>query len=124
MSVRVPPVVHPVLKETRPWGEFIVLDAGEGFLIKRLVVKPQQRLSLQSHHQRSEHWVIVQGTAEVHHGESQQRLGPDQYIYIPVRTTHRVGNAGNTDLVLIEVQCGDYLDEDDIVRHADDYHRQ
>jgi len=107
----------------RPWGTYTVLGEGPGFKIKRVVVKPKQSLSLQMHHHRSEHWVVVSGAANITVGESTVLMGPNQSTYIPIGTTHRLENPGIVDLVLIEVQCGSYLGEDDIVRFSDSYGR-
>jgi mannose-1-phosphate guanylyltransferase len=107
----------------RPWGSYTVLQEGPGFKIKRIEVKPGARLSLQLHHRRSEHWVMVAGTAEVTRDEETFSLGTNESTFIPVETRHRLGNPGTQPLVLIEVQCGDYLGEDDIVRFDDQYGR-
>lgn len=107
----------------RPWGTFTVIEEGVGFKMKRIVVKPGATLSLQMHHHRSEHWVIVQGEAEVVNGDSVLRLKHDQSTYIPAGHKHRISNPGESDLVFIEVQTGSYLGEDDIVRFEDKYGR-
>ena len=107
----------------RPWGTYTVLEEGPGFKIKRISVKPRASLSLQMHHHRSEHWVIVSGTAEVVNGDESMLLQSNQSTYIPAGNRHRLRNAGDTELVLIEVQCGPYLGEDDIVRFEDIYGR-
>jgi mannose-1-phosphate guanylyltransferase/mannose-6-phosphate isomerase len=107
----------------RPWGTYSVLGEGQGFKIKRVVVKPKQSLSLQMHHHRSEHWVVVSGTANITVGDTTKLMTPNQSTYIEIGTTHRLENPGITDLVLIEVQCGNYLGEDDIVRFSDTYGR-
>jgi mannose-1-phosphate guanylyltransferase/mannose-6-phosphate isomerase len=107
----------------RPWGAYTVLEEGPGFKIKRIVVKPGASLSLQMHHHRSEHWVIVSGTAEVVNGEETIILKANQSTYIPAGYKHRLANLGESDLALIEVQCGHYLGEDDIVRFEDVYGR-
>ncbi|HEX7046414.1 MAG TPA: mannose-1-phosphate guanylyltransferase/mannose-6-phosphate isomerase [Gammaproteobacteria bacterium] len=107
----------------RPWGTYTVLEEGKDFKMKRIVVKPGATLSLQMHHHRSEHWVIVQGKAEVVNGDNVLRLEKDQSTYIPAKNKHRIANPGETDLVFIEVQTGDYLGEDDIVRFDDRYGR-
>ena len=107
----------------RPWGTYTVLGEGNGFKIKRVVVKPKQSLSLQMHHHRSEHWVVVSGTANITVNDTATLMGPNQSTYIPMGATHRLENPGVTDLVLIEVQCGGYLGEDDIVRFSDTYGR-
>ena len=110
-------------RDERPWGMYEVLAEGDGYKVKRIEVKPGQRLSLQMHDNRSEHWVIVKGEALVTIGEKEFRLQPNQDALIPVRTKHRVANPGTELLVFIEVQCGSYLGEDDITRFEDDYHR-
>mgnify|MGYP000721561965 FL=1 len=105
----------------RPWGSYESLVAGEGFQVKRIIVNPGQQLSLQMHHHRAEHWVVVRGTAEVINGEQSLLLKEDQSTYIPVGAKHRLTNPGKFSLELIEVQSGSYLGEDDIVRFEDVY---
>ena len=109
--------------EDRPWGAWHVIDVEDGFKIKRIHVNPGARLSLQSHENRSEHWVIIKGEATcevdgevtvVHHGES---------IDVPLGAKHRLGNQGTEELVIVEVQLGNYTGEDDIARYEDDYGR-
>ena len=107
----------------RPWGAYTVLQEGLGFTIKRIEVKPGAALSLQLHHRRSEHWVVVGGEARVVNGERTYTLRPNESTFIPVETRHRLENAGTEPLLMIEVQCGDYLGEDDIVRFDDKYGR-
>jgi mannose-1-phosphate guanylyltransferase len=107
----------------RPWGTYTVLEEGPGFKIKRIVVKPGASLSLQMHHHRSEHWVVVSGNAEVVNGEQTIALEANQSTYIPAGNKHRLRNSGETELALIEVQCGLYVGEDDIVRFEDIYGR-
>ncbi len=107
----------------RPWGSYTGVDAGARFQVKRIVVKPGAKLSLQKHAQRAEHWVVVQGTARVTRGEDYLVLRENQSTYIPVGTVHRLENIGSDDLHLIEVQSGGYLGEDDIVRIEDTYGR-
>jgi mannose-1-phosphate guanylyltransferase/mannose-6-phosphate isomerase len=107
----------------RPWGTYTVLEEGAGFKIKRIVVKPGQQLSLQMHHHRSEHWVVVSGTAKVTNGEEVKLVRKNESTYIPAGNKHRLENPGMLDLVMIEVQSGDYLGEDDIVRFQDSYGR-
>lgn len=107
----------------RPWGTYTVLEEGKGFKIKRIVVKPGGQLSLQMHHHRSEHWVVVSGTAKVVNGEKELLVNTNESTYIPAGHKHRLENPGALDLVLIEVQSGDYLGEDDIVRFDDKYGR-
>jgi len=107
----------------RPWGYYEGLDNGERFQVKRIMVKPGSKLSLQMHHHRAEHWVVVSGTAKVVRGEETMLLSENQSTYIPLGTKHRLENVGKVPLHLIEVQSGSYLGEDDIVRFEDDYKR-
>ncbi|KWA19573.1 mannose-1-phosphate guanylyltransferase/mannose-6-phosphate isomerase [Burkholderia territorii] len=107
----------------RPWGTYTVLEEGDRFKMKRIVVKPGASLSLQMHHHRSEHWIVVRGCADVVNGERVISLQPNESTYIPAGHKHRLINPGVVDLVLIEVQCGEYLGEDDIVRFEDVYGR-
>jgi mannose-1-phosphate guanylyltransferase len=107
----------------RPWGTYTVLEQGSHYKMKRIVVKPGASLSLQMHKHRSEHWVVISGTAEVVNGDRTLRLEHDQSTYIPAGHKHRLGNPGAEDLMIIEVQTGDYLGEDDIVRFEDKYGR-
>lgn len=109
--------------ETRPWGSYYVLDGGIGFQVKRLVVKPQGRLSLQSHEHRSEHWTVVSGEATVTVGDRVKRMIRGEAIDIPLGERHRLENFGESDVEVIEVQFGDYLGEDDIIRYDDVYDR-
>ncbi len=110
--------------EIRPWGSFTTLEEGRGYKIKRIEVNPGHRLSLQMHHHRSEHWIVVSGTAKVTCGEKEMILGSNQSTYVPQCTSHRLENPGVIKLVLIEVQNGQYLGEDDIIRFSDDYARK
>jgi mannose-1-phosphate guanylyltransferase / mannose-6-phosphate isomerase len=107
----------------RPWGSYDSVDNGERFQVKRIIVKPGAQLSLQMHHHRAEHWVVVQGTARVTRGEETFLLGENQSTYIPMGVRHRLENPGKLPLHLIEVQSGTYLGEDDIVRFEDTYGR-
>ncbi len=107
----------------RPWGWYEGIDEGERFQVKRIMVKPGEKLSLQKHHHRAEHWIIVSGTARVTCGEEIELLTENQSTYIPLGTTHRLENPGKIDLHMIEVQSGSYLGEDDIVRFEDIYQR-
>jgi len=107
----------------RPWGTYTVLEEGPHFKMKSIVVKPGASLSLQLHKHRSEHWVVISGTAEVVNGEQALTLEKDQSTYIPAGHKHRLSNPGAEDLLIIEVQTGDYLGEDDIVRFDDKYGR-
>ena len=108
---------------TRPWGAYTVLQEGPGFKIKRIEVKPRASLSLQMHRRRSEHWVVVSGEAQVRNGERSYALRANESTFIPSGTRHRLANAGIEPLVVIEVQCGEYVGEDDIVRFDDEYGR-
>ena len=109
--------------DTRPWGTFTVLDEGADFKVKRIEVLPGKRLSYQKHAQRAEHWVVVKGTAKVTLDDQEVIVAPGQSIDIRIGSAHRVENPGPDDLVFIEVQRGNYLGEDDIVRISDDYGR-
>ncbi len=110
-------------KDHRPWGWFESIAKGDRFQVKRIVVNPGAALSLQSHHHRSEHWIVVQGTASVTVGNKVDLVTENQSIYIPLGTRHRLENPGKLPMILIEVQTGAYLGEDDIVRHEDNYAR-
>jgi mannose-1-phosphate guanylyltransferase/mannose-6-phosphate isomerase len=107
----------------RPWGSYRTLSLGDRFQVKEIIVKPGASLSLQKHHHRAEHWVVVEGTAAVVRGEETLLLHENQSIFIPLGTKHRLSNPGKLQLRLIEVQSGSYLGEDDIVRFEDDYGR-
>jgi mannose-1-phosphate guanylyltransferase/mannose-6-phosphate isomerase len=107
----------------RPWGTYTVLEEGERFKIKRIEVMPGASLSLQMHHHRSEHWIVVSGTARIINGEIEQLISTNQSTYIPAGNKHRLENPGLMTLVMIEVQSGEYLGEDDIVRFEDNYGR-
>ena len=125
-SLPLPPVVAPrgvAATELRPWGSFTILEEGRGYKIKRIEVKPGHRLSLQMHHHRSEHWIVVSGTARVTCDNQEVMLSNNQSTYVPQCTSHRLENPGVIPLVLIEVQNGEYLGEDDIIRFQDDYAR-
>lgn len=110
-------------RDHRPWGYFDSLATGRRFQVKRIVVKPGAALSLQSHFHRSEHWIVVQGTARVTVDGTQKLVAENQSVYIPLGAVHRMENPGKLDMVLIEVQTGSYLGEDDIVRYEDVYAR-
>ena len=110
-------------KVHRPWGYYDSVDAGERFQVKRIVVNPGASLSLQMHHHRAEHWIVVHGTARVTRGEETFLLSENQSTYIPLGVTHRLENPGKLPLEIIEVQSGTYLGEDDIVRFEDTYGR-
>lgn len=107
----------------RPWGWYDSIDMGERFQVKRIMVKPGASLSLQKHHHRAEHWVVVSGTAEVTNGDKVMVLSENQSTYIPIGQMHRLANPGRVPLEIIEVQSGSYLGEDDIVRFEDNYGR-
>ena len=107
----------------RPWGWYDSIDSGSRFQVKRIMVKPGATLSLQMHHHRAEHWIVVRGTAEVTNGEQVILLTENQSTYIPLGTVHRLANPGKVPLEIIEVQSGSYLGEDDIVRFEDTYGR-
>ena len=108
-------------QKRRPWGAASVLEEGQSYKIKRVEVQPGHRLSLQTHQHRNEHWIVVAGTAKVTCGDKESFLSTNQSTYIPACTTHRLENPGTIPLVLIEVQSGEYLGEDDIVRLQSDY---
>ena len=115
---------HTVHRQVhRPWGWYDCIDAGERFQVKRILVKPGASLSLQKHHHRAEHWVVVRGTAEVTNGDNVTLLGENQSTYIPLGQVHRLANPGKVPLEIIEIQSGAYLGEDDIVRYEDSYGR-
>jgi mannose-1-phosphate guanylyltransferase/mannose-6-phosphate isomerase len=118
-----PTLTQDHLKVHRPWGSYHSVDRGDRFQVKRIVVKQGGRLSLQMHHHRAEHWVVVRGTARVTIGDNVTVLQENESIYVPSGARHRLENPGKIDLELIEVQTGSYLGEDDIVRIEDDYHR-
>jgi mannose-1-phosphate guanylyltransferase/mannose-6-phosphate isomerase len=107
----------------RPWGSYDSIDHGDRFQVKRLVVKPGASMSLQLHHHRAEHWIVVSGTARITRGEETFLLGENESTFIPMGTRHRIENPGKVTLHIIEVQSGSYLGEDDIVRFEDRYGR-
>ena len=107
----------------RPWGTYTVLEEGPGYKLKRIVIKPGAALSMQLHRHRSEHWVVISGTAKVVNGEQELTIRPNESTFIPVGSKHRLANPGESDLVIIEVQAGAYVGEDDIVRFDDNYGR-
>jgi mannose-1-phosphate guanylyltransferase len=107
----------------RPWGSYDSIDNGERFQVKRITVKPGEKLSVQMHHHRAEHWIVVAGTAKVTNGDQTLLLSENQSTYIPVGVIHALENPGKIPLELIEVQSGTYLGEDDIVRFSDRYGR-
>ena len=109
--------------EQRPWGQFENLLDEDYCKVKRLIIKPGHRPSYQYHHKRAEHWIVVKGSATVTINDEKQQLSEGQYVYIAVGDRHRIENTGTEDLIFVEVQCGDYFGEDDIVRLSDDYSR-
>lgn len=110
--------------EKRPWGSFTILDEGKGFKVKRITVEAGEKLSLQYHNRRSEHWTVVYGKATVTVGETVSELNVDESIYIPIKEKHCIANHTSDFIEMIEVQVGDYLFEDDIVRIEDRYGRR
>ena len=115
------PLIHR--RAFRPWGSYECIDSAERFQVKRITVTPGASLSLQMHHHRAEHWIVVSGTARITCGDKVFTLGENQSTYIPLGITHRLENPGKIPLELIEVQSGSYLGEDDIVRFDDQYGR-
>jgi len=115
-------LTHPLVH--RPWGSFRSIHSGDRVQVKHIMVKPGAKLSLQMHHHRAEHWVVVHGTAKVVRGNEEIVLYEDQSTYIPLGTPHRLENPGKIPLHVIEVQSGSYLGEDDIVRFEDHYGRE
>jgi len=118
-----PQITEDHLKVHRPWGSYQSVDNGDRHQVKRIIVKPGGRLSLQKHHHRSEHWIVVRGTARVTVNELVKTVHENESIYIPIGAVHRLENPGKIVLELIEVQTGSYLGEDDIIRIEDDYQR-
>jgi mannose-1-phosphate guanylyltransferase/mannose-6-phosphate isomerase len=123
LKIVAPQVTEEHLKVHRPWGSYQSVDMGERHQVKRIIVKPGGRLSLQKHHHRSEHWIVVRGAARVTVNELVKTVHENESIYIPIGATHRMENPGKIPLELIEVQTGSYLGEDDIIRIEDDYER-
>ncbi len=123
LKVSQPALTQLHRKVHRPWGWFDGVDAGQRFQVKRIVVKPGAQLSLQMHHHRAEHWIVVSGTARVTRGEEVFLISENESTYIPLGVTHRLENPGKLSLEMIEVQSGSYLGEDDIVRFEDTYGR-
>jgi mannose-1-phosphate guanylyltransferase / mannose-6-phosphate isomerase len=111
------------LRIYRPWGYYQGVDMGSRYQVKRIVVKPNAKLSLQKHFHRAEHWVVVRGTAEIEIGTETRTIHENESAYIPIGSIHRLANPGKIPLELIEVQVGSYLGEDDIVRFNDQYGR-
>ena len=117
------PITQFHLQVHRPWGSYTILEESRSYKIKRVSVSPGKRLSLQLHNRRSEHWIVVSGTAEIQLGEERFVLSPNESTFVRAGVRHRLGNPGKTPLEVIEVQSGDYLGEDDIVRFDDEYGR-
>jgi mannose-1-phosphate guanylyltransferase/mannose-6-phosphate isomerase len=111
------------LTVTRPWGSYTILEEGERYKIKRIVVNPGAKLSMQMHYHRAEHWVVIAGTARIVNGEQEIFLEENESTYIPKTNRHRLENPGRVPLQIIEIQTGAYLEEDDIVRFDDVYGR-
>lgn len=111
------------MKTKRPWGTYEILDEKYGYKVKKIVVKPHNRLSLQKHLHRAEHWVVIKGCALVIKGNKETIVNTGESIYIPKNTWHRLEHIGFLPLEIIEVQTGEYLEEDDIERKEDDYAR-
>jgi mannose-1-phosphate guanylyltransferase/mannose-6-phosphate isomerase len=118
-----PEVTEDHIKVHRPWGSYQSVDNGDRHQVKRIIVKPGGRLSLQKHHHRSEHWIVVRGAARVTVNELVKTVHENESIYIPIGAVHRLENPGKIQLELIEVQTGSYFGEDDIIRIEDDYQR-
>jgi len=115
---------HQIHKRVhRPWGNYEGIDLGERYQVKRITVRPGASLSLQMHHHRAEHWIVVSGTARVTRGDEEFLLSENESTYIPIGVKHRLVNPGHVALEIIEVQSGSYLGEDDIVRFDDEYGR-
>ncbi|MGY3534317.1 mannose-1-phosphate guanylyltransferase/mannose-6-phosphate isomerase [Bradyrhizobium sp. USDA 4452] len=123
LKVAAPGVTENHIKVHRPWGSYQSVDNGDRHQVKRIIVKPGGRLSLQKHHHRSEHWIVVRGTAQVTVNELVKTVHENESIYIPIGAVHRLENPGKIQLELIEVQTGSYFGEDDIIRIEDDYRR-
>ena len=109
--------------DKRPWGEFQVIDSGDGFQVKRITALPGRRLSLQSHKFRKEHWIVSCGEAEVEIDNKISKLKIAESIDIPLGAIHRLSNKSKSKLIIIEIQFGNYLGEDDIIRYEDDFNR-
>jgi len=118
------PQVKDHLTVYRPWGSYTLLEEGLRYKIKRLTVKPGEMLSMQMHHHRSEHWVVVKGTAKVKIGDREIFVHENESVYVPKSTLHRLENPGKIPLEIIEVQVGEYVEEDDIKRIDDIYGRK
>ncbi len=110
-------------RDERPWGNYEVVDAGDGFQVKRICVKAGKRLSYQRHVRRTEHWYVISGVGVVTLDDQDLRVAGGSHVDIPARSAHRIANEGSEDLVFVEVQTGSYFGEDDIERLSDDYGR-
>ena len=119
-----PQVTEQHIKVHRPWGSYQSIDNGDRHQVKRIIVKPGHRLSLQKHHHRAEHWIVVRGAARVTINDDVKTVHENEFVYIPMGAVHRLDNPGKILLELIEVQTGSYLGEDDIIRIEDDYRRE
>ena len=118
-----PAIPADAASETRPWGTFHVLEEGAGYKVKRLMVEPGHRLSLQRHRFRAEHWVVIAGSPRVVIGGRVRRLKPTDAVTVPRGAWHRIENPAKVPVIIIEIQRGSYLGEDDIIRRQDDYGR-
>ena len=107
----------------KPWGSYQIIEEGSNYLVKNITVKPGGQLSLQSHNNRSEHWVVVQGTAEVTIDANTKHVQENESIFIPKNSKHRLANKLSEDLIVVEIWYGDHLDEEDIIRYEDIYNR-
>jgi mannose-6-phosphate isomerase-like protein (cupin superfamily) len=123
LQARDAPQATAFARELRPWGWYETIGTGDRFQVKRIHVHPGAALSLQSHLHRAEHWIVVQGTARVTIGDKVSLVSENQSIYVPLGEVHRLENPGRVPMVLIEVQTGSYLGEDDIIRYEDRYSR-
>jgi mannose-1-phosphate guanylyltransferase len=108
----------------RPWGTYSILLENNNYKVKQLIIKPGESLSLQKHNYRSEHWVVVQGTAKIIKGDKEFFLNKNESIFVPIGEIHCLSNSGSSDLIIIEIQMGEYLGEDDIIRFKDIYYRK
>lgn len=113
-------IIEGSLKQERPWGSYVVLEEDKDYKIKKVIVQPGQKLSLQLHYHRSEHWIVVSGFAEVDLNEAQIMLTKGESMFVPIGVKHQLKNPGIIPLEVLEVQIGEYLEEDDIVRFTED----
>ena len=123
MSTKATNTYKPGESDDRPWGKWTVLGTGDGYAIKEIIVNPGEVLSLQSHEHRAEHWIVVQGVAEVTVDDTVSRRGVNESVFIPLKAKHRIANVGEEPMRFIEVQTGSILVEDDIQRYDDRYGR-